>query len=46
MIHIYLTESSNDTPIVMIHHGAFCNSKDIPGILIVIYCYDSIFCMK
>ena len=24
-------ESDDDTPIVMIHHGAYCNSKDFPG---------------
>ena len=24
-------ESDEDTPIVMIHHGAYCNSKDLPG---------------
>lgn len=26
-----LTASKFDTPIVLIHHGAMCNSKDIPG---------------
>ena len=26
-----LQSSQNDTPIVLIHHGAYCNSRDMPG---------------